>query len=320
MSLFIERPGILTTVQDLGRRGFRDLGINPGGVMDPAAARAINLLLGNEDNEAVLEMHFPGPQIRFETDVVASIGGADLTPMLDAEPVPIWTRFTVKAGSVLSFDNKRSGNRAYLAVKGGFKADKWFGSSSTNMLASRGGIAGRALVAGDRLECVKSDHTGDARVSISPWSMPHYRPFPTVRVLPGAEFAQLSDRSRELFFSQNFRVSRRSDRMGFRLAGDPLEMPANNMLSTAVSFGTIQGLPNGQLVILMADHQTTGGYPRIAHVITRDLPLVGQLGPGDKVAFHLVTVREAEELAVEFERYLNLIRVGSKFESPRIRS
>ncbi len=318
MSILIQKPGILTTIQDLGRHGFRRFGINPGGVMDPAAARMVNALLGNNEREAVLEMHFPAPQIIFEKEAVAAIGGADFFPHLDGESLRMWQVFQAKPGSMLTFAGKGSGNRAYLAIKGGLEIDQWLGSSSTNLIAGRGGFSGRRLEAKDRVDLRASalenlDSTG---TRLSPWIIPPYSSTPTVRVIPGAEFQSLSDRSLEIFLSRQFEISGKSDRMGFRLIGEAVELSdRSEMISSAVSFGTIQALPDNQLIILMADHQTTGGYPRLAHVISRDLPLIGQLGPGDKVAFQLVTLDKAEKLHLEFERNLKFLGAGSKFES-----
>ena len=130
MSILLQKPGLLTTLQDLGRRGFRRFGINPGGAMDGAAARLINTLIGNPDGETLLEMHFPAPQIIFEANAFAAIGGGDFSPVLDGEPVENWRPFFAKKGSILKFGGKISGNRAYLAVRGGFKADEWLGSST----------------------------------------------------------------------------------------------------------------------------------------------------------------------------------------------
>ncbi len=318
MSILIQRPGILTTVQDLGRLGSRRFGINPGGVMDPAAARLINIVLGNIDSEAVLEIHFPAPQIIFEKEGVAAIGGADFLPHLDGEPLQTWQVFRANPGAILTFAGKGSGNRAYLAVKGGVEIERWLGSSSTNLIAGRGGFSGRRLEANDRIDFISFalDNLDSTATRISPWIIPPYNSSPTVRVIPGAEFQNLSDQSREIFLNRQFEVSSKSDRMGFRLIGQAVELSdRSEMISSAVSFGTIQALPDNQLIILMADHQTTGGYPRLAHVISRDLPLIGQLGPGDKVAFQLVTLDTAEKLYLEFERNLKFLGAGSKFES-----
>ncbi len=314
MSLLIQKPGILTTVQDLGRRHHRRFGVNPTGAMDHAAARLSNIMLGNEERSPVIEIHFPAPEIAFETDCVVAIAGGDFMPVLNDAPVENWRSFVVEKESILRFTRKIAGNRSYLAVKGGLNIRPWLESSSTNLTAGVGGYHGRRLETGDRLG-VKSPGA-DRRFSgrrIAASLIPLYRPFPTVRIIPGAEFESLGAENHELLENENFTVSNNSNRMGFRLTGSPIRhSPGSGMLSSAVDYGTIQLLPDGQLIVLMVDHQTTGGYPRIAHVISRDLPLIAQLGAGDKVAFHLVDLAHAEHLALEFELELNLLRVAAK--------
>lgn len=287
--------------------------------MDQTATRLINILLNNNENEAVLEMHFPAPLIVLESNVIASIGGGDFSPTLDDQPIENWRPFYAKKNSVLKFTRKTSGNRAYLAIKDGIKISDWLESSSTNLAAKIGGIQGRKLEAGDRIDCkkkVKRQKSEQYRISNS--LLPRYSPFPTVRITPGAEFESLSEKGRNLLLNQDFTISNSSNRMGFRLAGEPVTLSQNiELVSSAVSFGTIQLLPDEQLIVLMADHQTAGGYPRIAHVIGHDLPLLAQLGANDKVAFHLTDTETAENLALKFEKDLNFLRVGVKLSSEK---
>ena len=318
MSILVEKPGILTTVQDLGRRGYQKFGINPGGAMDATAARLVNILLGNRDDEAVLEMHFPAPRFVFESDAVCAVGGADFAPMLDGISIENWCPFRVSKGTMLTFNDKRFGNRSYLAVQGGFEIDDWLGSASTNLAAKVGGFAGQKLQQRDKIDfrfstlCVPPSRS----VRISNSLIPRYSTSPNVRVLPGAEFERLSRQMQEVFLNRNFSISANSNRMGFRLVGEPIFLSEpTEMVSSAVSVGTIQLLPDGQLILLMADHQTTGGYPRIAHVITHDLPLVAQLGTNDKIKFDLIEVGQAEDLSIRFERDLNFFRVAWSFQA-----
>ena len=318
MSILVQKPGILTTVQDLGRHGYRRFGINPGGAMDTAAARLANILIGNDDSEALLEMHFPAPQILFEEDAIAALCGANLSPDLDGGPVHHWRPFFAPKGATLKFKNKISGNRVYLAVRGGFLIPCSLGSVSTNLTAGVGGFEGRRLAAGDRIPLKAKVKKQNIKPSgrISPSLIPHYRPFPTVRIITGAEYEYLTDKGRELLVDHDFAISKSSNRMGFRLTGEPLTFEKEHeFISSAVSFGTIQTLPDGQLIVLMADHQTAGGYPRVAHVIERDLPLLAQLGANDKVAFHLIDLAEAEQVTLEYERELNLLRIGCRFQA-----
>jgi antagonist of KipI len=323
MSITFLTNSILTTVQDLGRRGGRRYGINPGGAMDTRAVRLINILLSNDENEAAIEMHFPAPQIRFDRDAVFALGGAEFGAALDDEPVDNWRPVFAPRGSVLKFTEKSAGTRCYLAVEGGFAIDKWLGSAATNLKAGVGGFKGRALKKDDRIEVRRQEtengslvtHRSPSRYRVSRSLIPRYNAFPTVRVIPGAEYELLDQETRHGFTAQSFKVGLQSDRMGFRLAGRPLELKKEHeFISSAVSFGTIQLLPDGQLIILMADHQTTGGYPRLAHIISEDLPLVGQLGANDGIGFHIVDIDEAEKLMDDFERELALLKLGVKWK------
>lgn len=314
MTLTIAKPGILTTVQDLGRVGHRSFGINPAGAMDRTAVRLINILLGSDDNAAVLEMHFPAPEIRFGADCVFALGGADLDAHLAGRAVLPWRLHLARKGDVLKFNGRSSGFRCYLGVTGGLRVEKWLESSSTNLAA---GFGGRRLAAGDEIELNDPvNYLPGTGLGVSRSLIPRYSEFPTVRITPGAEFGLLAPDARERLLSDGFAVSDRSDRMGYRLAGPPLSLAEPlELLSSAVDFGTIQLLPDGQLIILMADHQTTGGYPRIAHVARVDLPLLAQLGPGDKVWFQPVTLPEAESLILEHENDLTLFRAGCRLRS-----
>jgi antagonist of KipI len=316
MSIQILKSGILTTVQDLGRNGFARFGINPNGAMDRTAARLINILLGNDENEAVVEMHFPAAEILFEKDSVFALGGADFSATLNEAPVENWRAFFAKKKSVLRFSKKAFGNRAYFSVKGGFMIESWLGSTSTNLTAKIGGFEGRSLRKGDKLffKQKTKDKAQKTNPKISNSLIPFYSQFPTVRVVTGAEFESLAKSSRETFLKENFTISQNSDRMGFRLKGKSIKLQKQKeIISSAVNFGTIQLLPDGQLIILMADHQTSGGYPRIANVISVDLPLLAQLGANDKVAFHLISLEEAENLALDFEKNLNLLKIAVNF-------
>ena len=284
--------------------------------MDTAAARMINILVGNDDNGAVIEMHFPAAEIVFGSKALAALGGADLGATLDDHPVENWRTFVVKKGEVLKFGRKVSGNRAYLAVHGGFKIEEWLGSSSTNLAAKIGGQMGRKIESGEKIDFRKIAPNQPLKLTISPSLIPFYSQFPTVRIVTGAEYELLSKNSRDRLTDQDFTVSNSSNRMGFRLAGEPITIDEpRELVSSAASFGTIQLLPDGQLIVLMADHQTAGGYPRIAHVITKDLPLLAQLGANDKVAFHLVSIEDAEKLSSTFEKELNFLRVGCRLLS-----
>jgi antagonist of KipI len=313
MSILVRKSGLLTTVQDLGRTGFRRFGINPNGAMDKQAVRLINILLGNFEAEAVLEMHFPAPQLLFEEAALVALGGADFGAQINDQSIENWRPFYAEKNQTLNFTKKSAGNRAYLAIKGGFEIEKWLASASTNLVAGVGGFEGRSLRKDDRLffNSKFKIQNSKFKYKISRSLIPHYSSFPTVRFVLGAEFTKLTKDSKEIFESENYTVGLNSNRMGFRLSGKSLKLNRKfEMVSAAAAFGTIQLLPDGQMIILMADHQTSGGYPRIAHVASADLPVLAQLGANDRVNFQLISLREAEDLMLEFEKNLNLLRIG----------
>ena len=312
----MQKSGLLTTIQDLGRQGFRRFGINPNGAMDKQAVRLINILLGNVEGKAVLEMHFPAPVLEFEEDALIALGGADFGASFNNNELENWRQYFIKKGSVLKFKKRAFGSRTYLAIKGGFKIENWLNSASTNLTAKIGGFAGRALQKNDRLSFNQrtKDKIQKTNYKISHNLIPDYqKSSANIRVIAGAEFESLTAFSEQIFLKQNFTIRPESDRMGFRLSGEPLYLiEEGEMISSAIDFGTIQLLPDGQMIILMADHQTSGGYSRIAHVISADLPILAQLNPNDKVSFELVALSDAEDLLLKFERELSWLKIGVK--------
>ena len=321
MSIIIQKPGILTTFQDTGRTGARQYGINPNGAMDRTAARLLNILLGNNENETVLEMNFPTAEIKFVENAFFAVGGADFGARLDEKSIENWRVYHAEQNSVLRFPEKKFGNLVYLAVNGGFAVEKWLGSGSTNLMAKIGGFQGRKLEKGDTINFQTKSRAqflpgGAAQSSfkIAASLLPFYSRFPTVRVVAGAEFELLTAHGEQVFRHYDFVVSPDSNRMGFRLKGAPIYLlNQKEMVSAAVNFGTIQLLPDGQMIILMADHQTSGGYPRLGNVIETDLPLVAQLGANDKIAFYLIAPDEAENVLHQHEKDLKLLKIGVKY-------
>jgi antagonist of KipI len=313
MSIFFQTNGILTTIQDSGRQGFRSFGINPNGTMDRTASRLVNILLGNNENEAVLEMHFPAPKLLFEENGVIALGGADFGAKIDRAPIKNWQTIPVNKGQILSFPEKKIGNRIYLSVKGGFQIEDWLNSKSTNLKAKFGGFAGRKLEKDDRLKFrqLSTNLNHQRPLMISPFFVTDYLHTNRIRFIIGPEFDLLTPLSSEVILKERFLISQDSDRMGYRLNGKPLYLlNEKELVSSAVTFGTMQLLPNGQMIILMADHQTTGGYPRIGNIISMDLPILAQLGANDKIKFEFVSLEKAEELALNFERDLNLLKTA----------
>jgi antagonist of KipI len=302
MPLKIVKCGIQETIQDCGRHGFSNLGVSPGGMMDTFAGRMANVLAGNNMDKAVLEMHYPAPQLQFTEDTLISITGADFMPEINGKPVPMWHPVVVRKEGKLSFTGSRYGARAYLAVHGGFYVEKWLNSFSTDI---RAGAGGRRPDKGEELQIGYSDIGYGSLLKEGQVFQP-LRWSPDVKsvyegsdifFIEGNEFNLLDERSRQELESETFIVSDESNRMGYRLAGPLLRTVSDvSMISSPVAFGTIQLLPGGQLVILMADHQTTGGYPRIGHVISAHLPKLAQYPAHHTFRFRKVDPSEAESL------------------------
>lgn len=332
MSLHIESPGLLTTIQDLGRIGYQKHGVLTSGAMDTYSLRIANFLVGNPENEAALEITLmgPGPSLRAKEDVLLAITGADAAFTVNGSPLKAWKPFVLKKDQTLAVGPRRFGSRCYLAAAGGFEVPRVMNSKSTYLRGAIGGFKGRALQKGDLLnigevkEAVQrfmnkllSEDSSDA----APEWYVYYPPFlsfkkePVIRVIPGEQFEHFTNESQTKFFSEAFQISGQSDRMGYRINGPQLHLTEPlEMLSAAVSFGTIQVPPDGNPIILMADRQTTGGYPRIAQIITADLPTVGQLMPGEKLRFAQVTWKEAEDILIENEQMMAELQTGIALE------
>ena len=321
MSVVVRKAGILDTVQDRGRFGYRRFGVNPNGPMDAAAARLLNTLLENDENAAVIELHYPGGEFVFEKATAFAVGGADFGAEIADRPVVNWKIHRAAKGHVLKFRRKRFGNRAYLAVADGFSGEGWLGSTSTNLVARVGGINGRRLESGDRIEFAPSKlSAGVVNVSsLGNSLLPLYSPSPCIRIMRGPEFDRLTGIGQQALLNENFRITKNSDRMGFRLLGPALyKIDRDEMLSSGTTVGTMQLLPDGQIIVLMADHQTTGGYPRVGVIASVDIPLIAQLGPGDDLSFDLIEHAEAEALTMRFEKDLAFLRTGIRVRSGRL--
>lgn len=306
MSFEVIKPGLLSTIQDEGRYGFRKHGVIVSGPMDQFAHRAANLLVGNGPEAATLEMTLQGPILIAQSDMLVAICGADMRAEVDGMAAPLWQPFILYSGNELHLQYAAHGCRTYLAVYGGFKADYVLGSRSTYQRAAIGGYEGRAIRAGDVLEVEKDglalevvNEVERGSKFVSSMIRPDYRDNPIIRIVKGKEASSFTPNSWSRLLSQSFLVTSQSDRMGYRLSSEPkLELESGlsyEMISEAVVAGTIQVPSSGQPILLMADCQTTGGYPRIGHVITADLPLMAQVKPGGQLRFQEVTHLEAQE-------------------------
>ena len=284
--LHIVHPGLQSLVQDQGRLGPQAYGIPIGGAMDKSSARIANRLVGNPENYPTLEIAMIGPKIRIEGNCYLALSGADLSPHIDGQRIPMYETLSIKSGSILSFARPVSGCRTYLAAAGEWQVPTWMGSHSAYVQAGMELPAGSVLSKGNRIEI-------NTRTSIPLRSLPlENRPtFPSklhVRVLSGPEFEQFSSYQIGHFFSRGHRLLSTSNRMGYRLNSTiPEFQPSQEMISSGIVPGTIQITTSGQPIILMADAQTTGGYYRIANVISDDMDALGQVKPGEEVWFEL---------------------------------
>ncbi len=294
--LVLRRPGLLTTVQDLGRVGYQRFGLSVSGAMDRTALRIGNRLVGNPDGAAGLEVTLQGPEMELNGGALVAITGADLSPSLNGHPLPMWSTFPASPGDLLRFGARRHGCRAYVCFSGGLDVPMVFGSRSTDVRAGIGGLDGRRLRQGDELRFGPSPRrfSSSARQQLPFSEQPTYSPCPALRVVRGPHAEQFSSRALTTFLKSRFVVSVNSNRMGYRLDGAPIPHRGSaEMISDATAAGTIQIPAGKQPILLMADCQTTGGYPKLASVITIDMAHAAQLAPGDQTTFTLTTVEAA---------------------------
>ena len=325
MSIAVIKPGMLSTVQDRGRFGYQHFGVPVSGAMDAYSHRVANILAANDEDAATLEITLRGPHLRFQADALVALCGADLSPTLDGTPLPQGKPVRVRADSALEFGESKSGCRAYLAVHGGIDVPAIMGSRSTYDTAHIGGVDGRALRKGDILPIGTSavapypGLTNTMRGTKQPFSAPKWavnqhieklsRVPQAVRILPGRHWDAFPAAARDLLTGGEYRVAPDSSRMGCRLDGATVSADAPlEILSEGVTFGTIQIPPSGKPIVLMADRQTVGGYPKIAEVAGVDLHLVAQLRPGDRLKFELVSLAQAQALWLKREQEFITIR------------
>jgi antagonist of KipI len=313
------RAGQQTTVQDQGRVGYQRFGVVAGGAADPFAARVANSLVGNAAAAAVLEMALAGPQLRFDVETLVAWCGADFAATLDGQPLPKNRPVRLPAGGTLDFSGARHGIMAWLAVAGGIAVPEVMGSRATDLAARIGGMAGRRLATGGDLPIGPASPWARAMIGrlgasrkTAAWSVPpEYlgtsAPSGTLRAMRGPEWDWFSPDAQAGFFREAFLVTKDSNRMGVRLAGLPLTLTSSReMISGAVQHGVVQVPPSGQPILLGADRQTIGGYPRIAAVATVDFGRLAQLRPGETVSFREISVPEAHALLLQRERDFSL--------------
>ncbi|NYT62686.1 biotin-dependent carboxyltransferase family protein [Alcaligenaceae bacterium] len=329
MSITVIKAGLLSSFQDLGRHGYQHLGVPAGGAMDSRAHRLANLLVGNTEDEATLEVTLTGPVLQFDSPGCIAISGAHLSPSLNKKPIPNNRPIIVRQGDTLAFGPRVSGLRAYIAWNGGIELPTVLSSRSTYLRGGFGGFHGRALKPGDILNLrrpLASSQLDELEQEL--WKIKVYLPAilgfvprAAIRVMRGAHTAMFTDASIADFFSSSYRISPQSERMGYRLEGAHLSLNSTTqLLSEATSFGSIQVPQDGSPIILMADRQTTGGYAKIAHAATVDLPVIAQSMPGEALRFTEITLIQAQQLDSQREEafgrlYLTLTPLRDLFES-----
>ena len=305
MSVQVRRPGLFTTIQDSGRWGYQHVGVPVAGPMDIVSHRLANAIVGNEASAATLEITLVGPELQCDRSTLFAVTGAEFDVRLDGADVAANTSCLARSGQVITFGRRRSGVRGYLAVEGGFDVPSVLGSRSTHVVSRMGGVEGRALRTGDSIEVATSAgrdvSEGTRRASIFQIPTNGAR----VRVIVGPHVEIFGPARLRAFERARYRVAPESDRMGYRLEGERFSLSDDvSVISSAVPVGSVQIPPDGLPIVLMADHQTTGGYPRIATVISADLPLVGQLKASDWIEFELCSPSEAVRALIRQERAL----------------
>ena len=309
--MVIVNPGLYTTVQDRGRWGFQEFGMPVTGAMDDYSFRVANILVGNDEYEAALETTLNGPEIYFNTDAVAAITGANMAPRINGHIVPMWRSLKLSKGDVLSFEMTREGARGYIAFAGGLDIPAVMGSRSTFSRGGIGGYEGRKLQTNDEINLGNMDiPIEQLRNRLIPLQyIQEYKKRCIVRAVPGPQDDCFTEESIEKFFNSEYEVTNEADRMGYRLSGPVLEHKNGaDIISDGINLGSIQIPGHGMPIVMMADRQTTGGYTKIATVISTDISLMAQLKPGDKVSFERIDILKAHSILKEYEDRISSIK------------
>ena len=306
MAIRVQDPGLLTTVQDLGRYGYSHLGISPGGAADSLAMRIANLLVGNPENAATLEMTLAGATLEFDEESIVALSGGECHCRINGDTAPLWQAMRVPARGILTCGAMKTGARLYLGIQGGLDVQPIMGSASTNMAGHFGGFEGRGLRKGDLLGVRKGPNS--RLPTLNPGTVEALYSREPLRVTRGAQHDWFGLEAFGKLLSCPYTVSEQSNRSGLRLKGEPISPRVRSQLLTeGVSHGAIQVPQDEQPIILFVDQQTTGGYPKIANVIAADLYRVGQLRPREQVRFIEVSIPQAIDLLREQEEWLKQI-------------
>ena len=316
MNAVLSRAGFLTSVQDLGRTGFRQFGVSTSGALDPFALRVANLLVGNDEGAAGLEITLGSLQLQFGDERIVAWCGGEFDVQIGSRALPAGHVAHLQAGDELKFGRAQIGCRCWLAISGGIDVPVVLGSRSTDLRANFGGIEGRALRDGEVLPLRTWPGSPIPATGISSWTAPHdwaspASRDPSLRFLRGTDWTRFNASTLQRLTNESFSVSPDSDRMGVRLDGPELKrQDETDLISEGVAPGTIQVPPSGKPILLLGDCQTIGGYPKMAHVITVDLGVAAQLRAGDRVRFSEVSLQDAHRLLMERERDLERFRIG----------
>lgn len=304
----ILQPGLLTTVQDDGRWGYQKYGMPVAGAMDQLSLNIANLLVGNEPNEAVLEATMMGPKIKFNTEEIISITGADMDPKINNRKIPMWQSIKIRPGDILSFSGSKDGLRTYIAFKKILDIPVIMNSKSTFLRGEIGGYKGRSLKAGDIIDLKVKELTNNGS-KLSSKYITDYRDEDKIRVVLGPQDDHFNQENIDKFFESTYSITTESDRMGYRLDGPKIEhKDGADIISDGISFGSIQIPGHGSPIIMMADRQTTGGYTKIGTVITPDLSILAQMKPNTKIKFENISIEEAQNEYLNYKKKLEEIR------------
>lgn len=305
MGFTVKTPGISTTVQDVGRYGYQASGVPVSGAMDMFALQLANILVGNNRNEACLEMLMMGPSLEFDNSAVIAITGADMKPTINKQPVEMYKAVLVKNGDVLSFSASDNGNYCYIAFAGGMDIEPVMGSRSTYMKAKIGGVEGRKLAAGDKVK-LREHHFKLPNMKLRHCETEKYESNVVLRVVPGPQDDYFTEEGINTFFSSEYTVTGEFDRMGCRLSGAAVETKnGSDIISDGICVGAVQVPKHGQPIVMLADRQTAGGYTKIATVISSDLEKLVQCPVGGTVRFEEISVGRSHEIYKEKKERLD---------------
>ena len=306
----ILNPGMYTTIQDLGRYNYQKSGMSVAGAMDLFSLRVANILVGNNDSEACFEATLMGPEIQFSGDALIAVTGGDLEPKINNKALDMWSGVKVSGGDILSFGTLKSGCRSYIAIAHGIDVPDVMGSKSTYVKGKVGGFYGRILKADDEIKIVTAEQDNFTGIIKIPTEfIPTYKKENILRVVMGPQDDYFTKDGINTFSDSSYEVTKEADRMGYRLSGPKISHKVGaDIISDAVTMGSVQVPGHGEPIIMMADRQTTGGYTKIATVITPDINIVGQLKRGDSIKFKSIDIEEAHKIYKKYMKDFDVIR------------